>query len=379
MSRITLIAGEASGDQLGGWLMASLRDTVAPIEFAGIGGQHMQAQGLRSLFPMQDISLMGFAEIIPHLFMLKKRIRQTIEAIEAHPPDILITIDSPGFTFRVVQALKARGRLSCKFVHYVAPTVWAYKPERAEKTARLFDGLMVLLPFEPPYFEKHGLRTCFTGHPMAWWWLEKGDGHACRNHHGVAHSAPLLALFPGSRNGEIKRHMPLFRDTVATLMARHPALETILLVRPENRPTLDAHAKNWPCPMHLVMDVGQKKNLCAASQAALAKSGTIGLECALAGLPGITVYRANPISAWYIRRKLRTPFVNLANILCRAEVIPEFLQEAATPKALADTLSPILSGDVMQSKKLSIVPAMLGANEATSPSDKAAQFVASFL
>jgi lipid-A-disaccharide synthase len=379
MSRIYMIAGEASGDQLGGWLMEALLQQHPSIEISGIGGSAMQAQGLTTLFPMQHLSLMGFAEVIPHIFTLKKYIKKTVEHIEKHKPDVVVTIDSPGFNFRVINALKARAIVSPKYVHYVAPTVWAYKPERAKKTAALCDGLMVLLPFEPPYFEANGLKTQFIGHPIAWWWRDKGDGVACRKRHGIDANAPVLALFPGSRNGEIARHMPLFRQTVARLKEAYPLLESVILLRPENQASFDAYAHDWPCPLHIVTDTAQKKDVFAASNAALAKSGTISLECALAGLPSVTVYKTHPISAWYIRNKLRTPFVNLANILSRKEIIPEFLQEAATPEAVARALAPVISGDTSQRQRLSIIPAMLGANEAESPSQKAAKFISEYL
>lgn len=382
MKRIYLIAGETSGDQLGGWLMEALCKARPDVLFYGIGGSSMQTYGLHSLFPMHELSLMGFAEVVPHLLRIKKRIRETVADIEAKTPDIVLTIDSPGFTFRVVKALRERGVVTPKFIHYVAPTVWAYKPERAKKTSALFDVLLTLLPFEPPYFEREGLTTHFVGHPIAWWWKEKENGFAWRKANGIAADAPLLALFPGSRKGELAVHLPIFSNTVARLKQQYPALETTMLVKPEMKPFLLAHTKHWPCMLHLVTDFTQKKSVFAAATLALAKSGTIGLECTLAGLPSITTYRAHPISAWYIRKKLRTPFVNLANILCREMVIPELIQEACNPKTLSTELSRLLGNQEAretQLRKCSILPAMLGANEATSPSEKAAAIVLGYL
>jgi lipid-A-disaccharide synthase len=382
MTAIYIIAGEASGDQLGGWLMEALRQKNESLQFHGIGGSAMRAQGLSSLFPMQELSLMGFAEILPHIFRIKRRIKQTIADIEAKNPNIVITIDSPGFTFRVVEALRKRGKVTPKFVHYVAPTVWAYKPERAIKTAALFDHLLVLLPFEPPYFNKTALPTHFVGHAVAWWWKEKAQRLAFRTQYHIAEAAPLLALFPGSRKGEINHMMPLFRATCEKLKNSIPNLETAMLVRQEMLATLQPYIENWPCPLHITHHMEEKKPLFAACDAALAKSGTIGLECALAGLPGVITYRAHPISAWYIRKKIRTPFVNLANILCREMVMPELLQEAATPATLTDALLPLLTNDTKrkeQQRKLSIIPAMLGANETLSPNDKAANIILSLI
>ena len=167
MKKIFIIAGEASGDQLGAGLLRALREKEDALEIKGIGGERMAAEEFASLFPMQEISLMGFAEILPHIPRLLKRIKQTVAAIEEFQPDAVITIDSPGFNFRVAKALRENGKIKAKMIHYVAPTVWAYKPERAQKTAALFDHLMVLLPFEPPYFEEVGLATSFVGHPVA--------------------------------------------------------------------------------------------------------------------------------------------------------------------------------------------------------------------
>ena len=382
MTAIYIIAGEASGDQLGGWLIEALRHKRESIKFHGIGGSAMRAQGLSTLFPMEELSLMGFAEILPHIFRIKRRIKETVADIEAKNPNIVITIDSPGFTFRVVEALRKRGKVPPKFVHYVAPTVWAYKPERAIKTAALFDHLLVILPFEPPYFSKTSLPTHFVGHAVAWWWKEKAQRLAFRTQHRIAEKAPLLALFPGSRKGEITHMMPLFRTTCETLKNNIPNLETAMLVRQEMLTVLKPYIENWPCPLHITHHVEEKKSLFAACDAALAKSGTIGLECALAGLASVITYRAHPISAWYIRKRIRTPFVNLANILCREMVMPELLQEAATPTALADALLPLLNNEHSRSeqqRKLSIIPAMLGANEAISPSDKAADIILSLI
>jgi lipid-A-disaccharide synthase len=377
--QIYLIAGEASGDQLGAWLMAALARHQPGLSFTGVGGTAMRAvPGFTALFPTEDITIIGFAEILPHIFRIRQRIRATIADIEAKQPDLVITIDAPGFCFRVVRALKARGKLKhTRFIHYVAPTVWAYRPQRADEIAPLFSHLLALYPCEPPYFERAGLPTSFIGHPFAWWWREKGDAAAFRARHGLAAQSPLLALFPGSRKSELGYHLPVYRDTVTALAARIPNLELVMLGREEHREYLVRELKDWPLKVRLI-DAAEKKDMFAAATAALAKSGTVSLECALAGLAAVTAYRAHPLTAWYVRRKVKIPYANMANILLERFVVPEFIQENFTPENLTTALLPLLTDAAAreaQRAALAQIARMLGAEDATSPSDKAAAVV----
>lgn len=375
--KIALIAGETSGDQLGGWLMQSLKNAHPDITFVGIGGDAMQGQGLSSLFSMHEIALMGFAEILPHILRLKRRIRETVAFIEREQPDALITIDSPGFVFRVVRALRERGNIRPRFIHYVAPSVWAYKPERAAKTAALYDQLLTLLPFEPPYFEKEGMHADYIGHEIAWWWKSKGDGAAFRARHRLG-DAPLLVIFPGSRNGELNRMLPPIAAAVALLQQRIPDLQVALQVPGRFKMRLIAETATWKGKPLILASNEEKKDLFAASTVALAKSGTIGLECALAGLPAVITYRANPLSIWLIRRMVKVQFANLANLLLEREAIPELLQEYCTPEALSTALLPLLTDEKVrdtQKKALVEIASMLGAHDSLSPSDKAAKII----
>jgi len=374
---IYLIAGEASGDQLGAWLMQAIAAKHPDIQMIGIGGHAMEVAGLRSLFPIQEISLMGFVEILPHIFNLKRRIRQTIEDIEARKPELVITIDSPGFCFRVVEGLKKRGNYVPRFIHYVAPTVWAYKPERAKHIAPLFNHLMTIYPFEPAYFEKEGLPTTFVGHAYAWWWKEKGDAAAFKQRHRIPANATVLAMFPGSRKSELKRHLPVYRKAVELLAKEIPDLVIVTMVRPEHKAHVRAEMKNWPVPVVLA-ESEEKKALFAASNAAVAKSGTVSLECTLAGLPYITAYRAHPISIWYIRRKVKVDYANMSNIMLNAPVIPELIQEKLTAENIVYAVLPLLKqSDVrdVQLQALKDIAKMLGAEDSESPSAKAADIV----
>lgn len=378
MTSILLIAGETSGDQLGGWLMQALKKAEPGIQFSGIGGANMQAQGLDSLFPMQELSLFGFWEVFPHALNIKRRIQQTVEFIEQTKPDTVVTIDAPGFTLRVVKALRERNIYRPRFVHYVAPTVWAYKPNRARLTAERVDDLLVLLPFEPPYFEKENLRTHFVGHEIAWWWKQTGDGDRFRAQHEIPTDAPLLAVFPGSRKGELKRLLPVFEETIEKLRANIPNLQVVMQVPPAFVGTVNAATSHWATPPWVISSATDKKDMFAAATAALAKSGTIGLECALAGLPSIITYRTNAFTAALLRRILKTKFVGLANILLGREVVPELLQEHCNPQEISAALLPLLSNTPQRAAQIEAIealPTLLGADDAQSPSDKAAAII----
>lgn len=373
---IYIIAGEASGDQLGAWLMQAI-SAKAGVRISGIGGHAMEVAGLRSLFPISEISLMGFVEILPHIFNLKKRIKQTVEDIETKKPDLVITIDSPGFNFRVVQMLKDRAIHVPRFIHYVAPTVWAYKPERAKHMAPLYQHLMVLYPFEPQYFEKEGLPTTFVGHAYAWFWKEKGNADAFRQRHRIAPDTTVLAMFPGSRKNELKRHLPVYEKAVELLKAQIPNLTIVTMVRPEHKAYVKSETKKWAAPV-IFAEAEEKRALFAASHAAIAKSGTVSLECALAGVPYVTAYRAHPISIWYIRRKVRIQYANMCNIMLNAPVIPELIQEKLTPENLVYAILPLLQhSDVRETQlqALKDISQMLGADSSESPSAKAADIV----
>ena len=231
-----LVAGEPSGDALGADLMAAIvRDAGGKVAFSGVGGQAMAARGLESLFPMAELSIMGLAEIVPRIPALLRRLSQTREHALATSPDLLITIDSPGFNFRLAKRLQGMG---FPIINYVAPTVWAWRPGRAEKIARFLDHLLVLLPFEPPYFEVHGLGCTFAGHPAVAAVGRKGESRGFRDRHQIAKDARLLAVLPGSRAMEVDRHLPIFKATVARLRQRWPDLVVAVPTAPTVASTL---------------------------------------------------------------------------------------------------------------------------------------------
>lgn len=344
---IYLIAGEPSGDLLGARLMQNLRTQYAEqfpdkkILFFGVGGEKMEAEGLSSLFPYHEISLMGFVEIIPYIFRTLSHIKLTVADIIVKEPDMVITIDSPGFCFRVVEKLRKYG-MESKFVHYVAPTVWAYKPQRAKKCAMLFDHMLVLLPFEPQYFIKAGLDTTFVGHPVVYE-NKKGDGAAFRNKYDIPDNITLFCLLPGSREGEIKRHMPIFTRAISMLAMLYPNIVLAIAVPEHAMQLLAPYLNNSPFRAIITENDQDKKNAMAASQFAFVKSGTVAFEVAGSGAPMLITYKINSFSAWWLKTLITTKYVNLINILSRKEIIPELLQEHATPLMLASCADSLIS------------------------------------
>jgi len=379
--KIYIIAGEASGDLLGAHLMQALKNqSQRPVNFYGIGGEKMTAEGLASLFPYYELSMMGFVEILPYIFNLAARIQLTVDDILAKQPDVVVTIDSPGFCFRVVDKLR-KENLNAKFMHYVAPTVWAYKPERAQKCARLFDHLLALLPFEPPYFERAGLACTFVGHPVVAE-TQTGDGAAFRQKYEIPEHMLLFSLLPGSRKGEVDRHMPVFAKAITLLATQYPDLAMVAAVPKNVMAFVAPYFKN--CPFRAVVIAGEqdKKDAIAASNMALVKSGTVALEVAMTGIPMIVAYRVNPLSAWLFKRMSLTKYANLVNILQGKEIIPELLQQLCTPLMIANAAAHLLSNSEHQQRQkeqaASALKQLLPPHEER-PSDIAARMILQML
>lgn len=334
---IYVIAGEPSGDQLGAHLMAALkrelrRESSADLHFAGVGGGKMEAEGMSSLFDMVEISHMGLTEILPHIVSIKRRIRETARDIIEKKPDVVITIDAPGFTHRVIQQVRNLGSTG-PFIHYVAPTVWAWKPGRAKKLSALVDELMVLLPFEPPYFEEHGLTTTFVGHPVA---------HSVESTSADFQNRKTISVLPGSRTGELKRHLPVFRKVIEQLAVAHPELNFALLTLPHLEATLREKTKGWAQSVQLVSDAAEKRELLQDSALAIAASGTVSVELAAAGVPQIIAYRAHPLTAAIVQRMVKIKYASLINLLCSRQVVPECLQQECRSEVIASHAKALL-------------------------------------
>lgn len=375
---IFLIAGEPSGDVLGARLMAALKQaTGGQVRFAGVGGERMIAEGLNSLFPMEELTLFGLAELLPKLPNLIRRINQTAGAILATKPDAVVTIDAPDFCFRVLKKVRRADR-GIKLIHYVAPTVWAWRPGRAAKIARFLDHLLVLLPFEPPYFEAVGLPATFVGHSIVEAGVEKGDGAAFRARHGIPDDVPLLCVLPGSRRSEIKVLLPDFAATLALLKQKFPTLRAVVPTLGKVAAPVRAAAADWPVPTLVVEGDGEKYDAMAAAEAGLAASGTVALELALARLPSVIAYRIHPLTYRLYRRLIRVKYANLVNIMLDRMLVPERLQGECTPPKLAEAVAQLLEEPTARRDQVDGVAQVarwLGQGGDKTPSQRAADAV----
>ena len=319
---IYIISGEPSGDRLGAKLLLALkRKTLNKIQFSGIGGSEMESHGLISHFPMSELTVMGFTEVIPRLPNLFKRISETVEHIINSQPDLIVTIDSPDFTLRVLKRLR---NANIPIVHYVAPSVWAWKPGRARKLAELADHLLTLLPFEPSYFRRVGLNSTFVGHSVIESDAGKGNGVEFRKRHNIPREDSVLCLLAGSRISEINRLLPIFKDAITLLN-----LTNLRLIMPAVEHTaneISVKTSQWSNPPIIISDEDEKFAAFAASNAAIAASGTVSLELALAKVPYVTVYKFNILTALIAKYMVKTRFVNIINILLKCEVVPELIQ-----------------------------------------------------
>jgi lipid-A-disaccharide synthase len=340
---LMLVCGEPSGDQLGGQLMAALRSLAGDnVMITGVGGMAMQAQGLKSLFPLDDTAVMGLREVVPKIPKILGRVRQARDfALQTHP-DAVVVIDSPDFTHRIARALK-RADPSIRTINYVAPQVWAMRAYRARAMASYFDLVLALLPFEAPFFEKYGLKSVFVGHPVIERTARMKNGGALRARLGIATDAPVLAVLPGSRTNEIRFILPVFRDAVRRIAERVPGLITLLPTVPHVASRVREAAQHWPTPIHVIESEDDKFAAFDAANAALAASGTVTTELALSRTPFVSAYRVGAITYALGRWMFRLPYFTLVNLLLERRAVPEFLQGQATPGNLADAVVPLLT------------------------------------
>jgi lipid-A-disaccharide synthase len=386
--KIFIIAGEPSGDVLGGKLMAEIKQQSDIVEFVGVGGCKMQEQGLQSIFPMDDLSLMGFAEVVPHIPKLLKRINQTVAAIIESKANMVITIDSPDFCFRVIKKLNKNSLAKkIKKVHFIAPTVWAYRENRAQKIAKLYNLLLVILPFEPPYFEKYGLETLFIGHPI----VENNPPsisalvdtpaiHDFKQQYNIKSEDLVICAMAGSRVGEVRRILPEIIGAINILAVKNPNLVVLMPVIKKTKQLVESYIKQINTKVILIDEV-QKHQAFQASNLAIAKSGTNNLEIAIAGLPMITIYKINPITHFIIAKMVKVKFANIINIILNFELIPELIQDNCNSQKIAQIAqnlifnSNLAKTQILESQN---VLKILGLNSPESSSKKAAKKILSY-
>ncbi|MDA8752635.1 lipid-A-disaccharide synthase [Halieaceae bacterium] len=338
--RIGVVAGEASGDILGSRVLAALREHYPDLVVEGIGGPLMEEQGLRSLFPMDRLSVMGLVEPLRRLPGLLRIRGALFEHFRLHPPDLFLGIDAPDFNLYLERKLRAWG---VPTAHLVSPSVWAWRQRRINKIGRSVDLMLCLFPFELPIYAAHGIPARFVGHPLADEIPLQPDQAPARAALGLAAQEQVLALLPGSRGGEVARLAPLFFAAAQILRERHPRLRLLLPAASTARAgQLDALLQAWP-ELPVTVTDGRSREVMLAADAVLMASGTATLEAMLLKRPMVVAYRMAALSWMLVSRMATTRFVALPNILAGDAVVPELLQDAAQPAAMAAALDALLS------------------------------------
>ncbi|ANW05685.1 lipid-A-disaccharide synthase [Bradyrhizobium icense] len=349
--RIFLIATEESGDRLGASLMKVLRQRLGDaVQFEGVGGRAMAREGLDSLFPIEELSIIGLAAVVKELPKILGLIKETAIVVTEASPDILVIIDSPDFTHRVARRVRAKDP-KIPIVDYVSPSVWAWRPGRARAMRKYVDHVLALLPFEPEAYRRlHGPPCSYVGHPLTEQLssLRPNADEAKRR----AESPPVLLVLPGSRRSEIRHHMAVFGQAVGLLQEQGTTFELVLPTMPHLQEAVVDAVKGWPVQPQVVIGEQEKRAAFRIAHAALAKSGTVTLELALAGVPMVTAYRVGAMEAFILRRAIRVSSVILANLVIGRDVIPEFLQENCTPEKLSQALREVLSDSALRREQL---------------------------
>jgi len=377
--RFFLIATEESGDRLGAHLMRELRQRLGSAEFQGVGGRMMASEGLASLFPIEQLSIIGLAAIARQFPAILRLIRQTSEAVIKASPDALVIIDSPEFTHRVAKRVRARAP-EIAVIDYVSPSVWAWRSGRAAAMRGYVDHVLALLPFEPEEYRKlKGPPCSYVGHPLIEQLSElRPDVDERRRRDG---QPPVLLVLPGSRRSEVRHHMKIFGETLARLRAAGHAFEAVLPTMPHLQEAIDEALEKWPVRPKVVIGEDAKRSAFRIAHAALAKSGTVTLELALAQVPMVAAYRGGALEAWIVLRAIRARSFILANLVIGDNVVPEFIQQDCKAENLASALARLLIGGRERNRQLEAfarLDSIMSTGE-RSPSERAADIVLSLL
>lgn len=339
--KVFLVAGEESGDRLGAALMRALKARVPDVTFRGVGGFEMAAEGMPSLFRIDDLAIVGLATIPQRLPIILSRIRQTARAAVREQPDVVVIIDAPDFTHRVARRIRKYAP-QIPIVDYVSPSVWAWRPRRARVMRRYIDHVLALLPFEPEVHKRLGGPPCtYVGHPL----VEQADDLRPNAEEAVrrATDPPVLLVLPGSRRGEIKRLIDPFRRTVELIAKRVWPLDVVIPTTAHLADVVTRETADWPIRPQIVVKRDERHAAFRRARAALAKSGTVTLELAVSGVPMVTAYKVSGLEAAIARRLIRVPSVILANLVLGENAVPEFIQQDCQPATLAAALTPLLS------------------------------------
>lgn len=375
--KIYLIAGEPSGDALGARLMRAFADKYPDVSFYGVGGENMAHEGLKSIFDIADLSVMGLAEVIPSIPLVLKRIKQTVADIIRVQPDVVVTIDSWSFSARVHQALR-RQKTGILQVHYVAPQVWAWKKKRAKTMYKYIDLLLTLFPYEPKYFTPYKLETVFVGHPVIESRENWGNGLDFKKRYDIDETQKVLTILPGSRKTEVSRLLPVFLETVKMFMIKHPDFCFVLPTVRTVEKTVRQMVEESGLPIQIITGTDDRRGAFLCADVAIAASGTVALELAIADVPHLITYKVSPLTAWVGRHCLKIQFVNLTNILLGREVVPELLQDDCNAPNILYYLEKLLKKDELyerQKEGLSKLRVLMGMGEQT-PSANACDAIA---
>ncbi|PKM34308.1 MAG: lipid-A-disaccharide synthase [Gammaproteobacteria bacterium HGW-Gammaproteobacteria-12] len=349
--RVALVAGEASGDILGCGLMQAIKQRYPDAEFIGVGGARMEAEGLKSYFPMERLAVMGLVEVLGRLFELLGRRRQLARDLIAAKPDVFIGIDAPDFNLGLELKLRRAG---IKTVHYVSPSVWAWRQKRVLKIREACDLMLTLFPFEAQFYDEHQVPVRFVGHPLADAIPQQADRAAAREALDLPQDEPVVALMPGSRGGEVARLGELFLDAAIRLRALRPGIRFLLpCATPERREQLEQMLAGRDLPLTLLN--GRSHEALAACDAVLIASGTATLEALLYKRPMVVAYRVAPLTYRILKRLVKSPYISLPNLLAERLLVPELIQDAATPEALAQAVAPLIDGGQVQTEGFDVI------------------------
>lgn len=368
--KVYLIAGEPSGDLLASRVMRALKRQHKGVKFYGLGGETMQAEGLKSLFNIQELTVMGLFEVLPKLPKILKRFKQIIKDIDQVKPDVIMTVDSYSFSAHLHKLLTKR---HCKIphVHLVAPQVWAWKKGRAKTVHKFINHLFCLLPTEEKYFKPYGMPTTFVGHPVIEGGADKGNANRFLKTYRLSKDKEIICMLPGSRHNEIAYLLPCFKAVAEQLYMENPNRIFVIPTVDTVKEKLAKKLAAWSVPHILITGEKNRYDAFAAARVAFAASGTVSLELAMAGVPHLVAYKMNPLTAALAKRVLKIKYVNLLNLLVNKPIIPELLQENCTVENLVKTLH-----DLLQHKKQNVAPALkklgLDARNKITPAERVA-------
>ncbi len=383
--KVFIVAGEASGDLLGAALMRGLSQLLEePPEFIGVGGEEMLSEGLSSLFPMHEISIMGISEILSNYMSLRKRIRQTARAVLDEKPDVLITVDLPEFNLRVAERVRKQSHIP--IVHYVAPTVWAWRPKRAAHMAKFVDHVLALFPFEPRYMREAGMSCDFVGHPIAQYPVaSEADAAIFREDFDLSDD-PIILCLPGSRRSEVKRLTPIFTQALSAIRERHPNIQFVMPLAPAVAAEVNLILSIFDFKVKVIdprdispaLAQSYKRAAFKAADIALAASGTVSLELAANSVPMVIGYDMGWLSRQIIGRMVKTDTVTLVNLVSETRHIQEYIGPKCTASNLAEAILDVMRAPNEQIKAMETTLARLGRDE-EAPGLRAARSVVGFL